>query len=295
VSSFTSKQLRVTLILENTNAHFPNTNSNTLVLTDLRMIAFIEGVARLATTAEIRLYGLLPADMNALTVVFFNPGGGVLNQIVIVEANDGTGWFQVFSGTMIEAQPDYRGAPDVFFHIQARIGYFAQINPVPPASYTGATDVAGICASLAKQMGFAFENNGVKVKVSNPYLSGTAFDQLTTICAAANVDFYFIPNATPGAPGTLAITPGGGVRPNVPVVVLQQGSGLVGYPVLERFGLTVECLWNSGITGGGPVKVESDLPPANGLWSPFMLRHALSCNLPDGPWFSQLSCYPVPP
>ena len=296
-ASFTQKQLRVTLILENTNAHFPNTNSNTLVLTGLRMMAFVEASASSAPTAELRIYGMLPADMNALTVLFFSAGadGPIFNQIVIVEANDGSGWVQVFSGTMIEAQANYASAPDVYFHMQARISYYAQINPVPPASFPANVAVATVVKNLAAQMGFAFENNGVSTMLSTPYFPGTLFDQLTSVCQAAKVDFYFLSNGAPGQPGTLVICPQGQGRKNAPMVILNATSGLVGYPMIERFGLTVECLWNSAISGGSQIKVESDLPPANGMWSPFFLRHALSCNFPDGPWFSQLSCYPVPP
>src|SRR5262245_27014284 len=54
-ASFTVKQLRVTLILTGSNAVFPGTNSNTLVLEGLRMSAQVQSVARLATQCDIRI------------------------------------------------------------------------------------------------------------------------------------------------------------------------------------------------------------------------------------------------
>lgn len=282
MSSFTDKQLRVTLILA---GNFPGTDSNTLVLTGLRTIAVIQEVAGLATNADVRIFGMLPDDMNALTIAFFNPGGGVLNQVLIVEANDGDGWVQVFSGTMLEAQPDYRAAPYAFFRMQAAVGYFAQISPVPPLSYPAAVSVAAVVEKLAGQMGFAFENNGVTTQLAaGAYFPGTAFDQLRSVCQAANVDFYFVGKV-------LAICPASIARKNVPTVILNPGSGLIGYPVIERNGITVECVYNPGIVGGGQVQVEgSDIPAANGTWMPYALTHTLESMSPGGAWLSSLQC-----
>jgi len=283
--SFTAKLLRVTLIT-GSNQTFQNTGDNTLALTGLRMRAVITAVARLATTLDLSIYGMLPADMNALTILFFKTA--VLDQSVIVEANDGSGWHQVFSGTMIEAQPDYRGMPDVFFHIQARVGYYAQINPVPPSSYQGATDVATIIQTLASNMGFNFENNGVTAQLHNPYLAGTYFDQLQSVCQAANVDYYFVQASGPQY--TLAITPANQPRQNTPMVVIGPQSGLIGYPVFQRFGIQVNCLFNFAITSGAPITVQSALPGANGQWNPYAMTHTLESLVQGGQWMSSLQC-----
>jgi hypothetical protein len=289
-SSFTSKQLRVTISLAQPNAVFPGTTGNTLILgpdssgNQLRVIANVQAVARLSVMAEIKIFGVLPADMNALTVAWFN-SPVVQNNIVILEANNGNGWTQVFSGTIIEAQPDYRGQPAAFFRIQANVSYAAQLAPVPPLSYPHGASVATIVQALATQMGFTFENNGVTATVPpGSYYPGTAYDQLQTVCQATDTDFYF-------SGKTLAIVPSGLGRPNVPAVLLTQQSGLQGYPVIERFGITIYALFDPNFAGGGQVQISgSDIPAANGTWTPFSLTHQLESQNPNGAWLTTLSC-----
>lgn len=283
VKSFTAKQLRFTLILASPNTTFPGTNSNTLQLTGVRSVCRIESTARQAWMADIKIYGMSQATMNALTVVWFKPPA-VKNNQIIVEANNGDGWTQVFSGTMIEAQPDYRGAPDVFFHIQGYAGYLSQISAAPPSSYTGDTSVATIVQSLAGAMGFAFENNGVTTTLSSPYLAGTYFDQLISVCKAANVDFYF-------QGSTLAICPAGGNRSKIPAVILGPDSGLIGYPVIERSGIALQALFNPAFANGGQIQVQSDIPAAVGTWTVYRMIHYLDSLKPDGQWFTELHCW----
>jgi hypothetical protein len=269
---------------------FPGTSSNTLILgpdssgTQLRVIANVSAVARLSTTAEIKIFGMLPADMNALTVAWFN-SPVVQNNLVILEANNGNGWAQVFSGTIIEAQPDYRGMPAAFFRIQANVSYAAQLAPVPPLSYPQGASVASIVQTLAAQMGYSFENNGVTATVPpGSYYPGTGFDQLQTVCQATDTDFYF-------SGSTLAIVPSGLGRINVPAVLLTPTSGLEGYPVIERFGITIYALFDPNFLGGGQVQLSgSDIPAANGVWTPFSLTHQLESMNPNGAWLSTLHC-----
>lgn len=287
MSSFTQKELRVTVMLSpSTGATFAD-GSNTIVITERRMIANVQAAANGPFIADVRVFGLSASDMNAMTLLWFKPPA-ITDQSVIVEANDGTGWVTVFQGNMIEAQPDYRAAPDVFFRMLANAAYFDQIAAVPPLSYAADTDVATIVEAIAGTMGFKFENNGVSAKLkAGAYFAGTSYDQLRKVCHAADADFYFQGNI-------LAITPARADRTDIPLVVLNRDSGLAGYPVIEHFGITVDCLFNPAITAGGRIKVESEIPSANGTWIPYALIHELESRVPGGQWMSQLSCQPVP-
>jgi len=283
-ASFTAKQLRATITLASTGATFPGTNSNVLTLAwPLRMISMTTGVARSTVNLDLKIFGMSQPDMNALSVIWFNQPTIQINTVVL-EANSGNGWTQVFSGTIYDASPDYTAQPNVFFRILANQSYAAQITPVAPSSYTGAASVAAIVANLAKQMGFAFENNGVTATLHNPYLPGTAYDQLQRVCEASDTDFYF-------AGKTLAITPSGMGRTNPPTTILNAQSGLVSYPVIEQFGLTVQAFFNPSIQGGGQIQITgSEVPAANGPWNPFHFVHALDSNNPNGPWMTTMKC-----
>lgn len=296
-AQLTQKALRVTLILspQNSNGVFPGTNSNTLVLSGLRMMANVQTVpGSVSTHLDLKIFGMKQKDMNALTTIFFNVGQGaiVFNQLIVEQNSSGdprTGWTQIFSGMILEAQPEYRGAPAVYMNFQAIVGYQHKITPVPPTSYKGTTAVADIVSKLAGQMGYAFENDGVTATLTNPYFSGTYWDQLNAACTHSGTSYVV-------AGDTLAIYPAANARTIPPVLSVAPNAGLIGYPTLEKFGIILTTYFNPALVAGGKVKVsKSDIPNANGLWSPFMVDHQLEGNTPSGLWQSVSQCIPVPP
>lgn len=291
-NSFTQKRLRVTLILsgQNSNGVFPGTNSNTLIIDGLRTIANIQTVpGSVSTHADVKIYGMAQADMNALTTIFFNRFNTVVFNNMIVEQNSGDGWTQVFSGMITEAQPEYRGAPAAYFNITGVVGYQHKIFPVPAASYQGSVPTASILADLASKMGYAFENDGVTGNLSNQYLWGTYWDQLNRVCVASGTNYVVEGD-------TLAVYPYAKPRTNPPVLTLGPKSGLVGYPVLQQWGITITSLFNPGLVGGGRVKVVgSEVPGANGLWYTTQVNHQLEAFAPGGGWFTTSHCMQAPP
>lgn len=293
MNSFTAKQLRVTLILAGQGGGatvFPGTNSNTLILEGARITARVQAVARLATQADIRIYGMLRASMDALTVAWANPPI-VLDHLVILEANNtgrADGWVQIFKGTIIEAQPDYRGAPDVSFNLLAVTGYFVKINPVAPTSYPHQVDIGVAAADIIERMGapWVYVDGGATGVLSNPYFSGTLWDQLAQACQAAKADFYVQGDE-------ILVTPANQPRNNTPSIVLSPSSGLVGYPMFERSGLNVTAVFDPAFTCGAALEIQSSVPNASGLWFPYSLNHLLEARMPGGAWLTQLQCLRV--
>lgn len=292
VNSFTEKQLRVTVILSGTNQVFPGTNSNTLVLNNLRVSARVKTVARLATQANIRIWGMLPADMNALTVAWANPPV-VLDHLVILESKDNgdpnpdRGWTQVFKGTIIEGQPEYRAAPDVYFQLLAVVGYFKRIEAAAPTSYPGSVGADFAAADIIGRMGFeAVIAGNVNAVLTNPYFNGSLWDQLKQVCKAAGADFYTLGD-------TILVTASGQPRQDQPAVVLNPQSGLIGYPVYERAGLNVDALYTPAFLCGTPIELTSSVPSATGRWYPICTEHTLESRMPKGKWLSQLQCLRV--
>ena len=280
-----TKQLRATLILAKQGNQFA-TGGNTLILTGLRMAATVQGVVRFANQLELNIYGMQQADMNALTVIRWGAANnGWDNNIVTLEANAGNGWQQVFSGNIMEASPQYHEAPDVSFKIQARFGYYAGITPGTPLSYPNGVNVASAAATIAQAMGFQLENNGVTATLpAGSYFPGSQWDQFTALMAASDTDFYTLGNA-------IAICPKNTPRQNQPAVVLTPQTGLVGYPRIEVAGIAFECLFDPAVQQGASIQISgSDVPAANGTWTPYTLMHDLSTVKPGGPWFSSVHC-----
>lgn len=299
-TSFTDKQLRFTLILnpDNTNTLFPMTNSNTLVISNCRASCQIQTVPLVPTRAAVKIYGMSQKDMNVLSVIFFNVPAGkpIKNNSLIVEQNSGQGWTQVFSGMITDAQPRYGGMPNVFFDIQALTGYQHQIAPVPPISFKGTVPVDTIAKQLAGAMNYSYVNAGVTANVTNGYLPGTNMDQLNRLCQMSRTQYIIVENNNSGGQqtGTLYIYPNGQYIPSIPMLQLSPQSGLEGYPELEKYGIIITSLFNPSLAAGGRVQVTgSDVPNANGIWSPFIVDHALEANLPGGRWHSTSQCQPV--
>jgi hypothetical protein len=285
LNSFTDKQLRVTFIMAGTNQVFPGTNTNTLTLTGLRVSAKVEAVARLATQAEIRVYGMASRDMNAMTVAWANPPV-VLDHMVILEANDGNGWVQVFSGTIKEAQPEYRAQPDVYFCVVGVTGYYQRIQPVAPTSYQETVDIGVAASDIIDRMGFTYVDGGADGVLTSPYWDGTLWDQLTDACKDAKADFYIQGK-------NIVVTPRGKPRTGEPAVILNKDSGLVGYPVYSGAGLEVQAIFNPAFACGAPIQLETTVPSATGQWFPIKMRHTLEANFPKGQWLSELQCLRV--
>lgn len=302
-NSYTRKRLRARFVLDAPGAVFPGTNSNTLIVTDLRMSAQVQASAMQQSQMSLRVWGMKRQDMDAITVAWANPPV-VLNHRVILEANNGDGWSKVFGGTIIEAQPEYRAQPDVYLSVLASVGYFQKINAAAPAPYTETVDIGFVAGDIADKMGFTFVNGGADAVLAGPvYLYGTLLDQLDQACRMAGCDYYLTGSdsaptgeARPNGPGsdpqgTVTITPRGRPIEGAQVAaLLSPATGLIGYPVYDRAGLNVQALWQPAFGCGVPIQIESIVPSASGLWYPYVMTHQLDANLPNGKWQTNMTC-----
>lgn len=164
-------------------------------------------------TMHARIYGLSQGDMNKLTVLQYQAdqlaiasagSGSTLNRDnVTVWAIDGDQETQIFMGTVSTAWGNYQNQPDVFLELQAISGLANQLIPVPPSSFQGATDTANVMSTLASLMGYSFENNGVQVTLSNPYLHNTALEQAKQLAHESGCWMYLDPPKLAICPHTL--------------------------------------------------------------------------------------------
>lgn len=289
MSSYSQKLLRATLILP--TANFPGTSSNTLTLVGYRMSATIQGAAGWPNSLDLSIFGMRQADMNAVTILWSaaTPQQVSTRALVQLEASsDGIAWTQVFSGTFIQAQPDYQSVPYANLRAQAITGNGMQLAIAPATTYPGSTSIATIAQYLAGQMGFAFENNGVTGNLASPYYPGTFMDQFRQLAQHANFDFYFDGNAT------LAICPKNTPRQGKTVPVFTPSSGLIGFPTIQQYGIHCQTLFTPALTLGGEIQIAGSIvPSANGTWSPYNATHELESLMPGGAWFTSMDCRPA--
>jgi hypothetical protein len=131
---------------------------------------------------------------------------------------------------------------------------------------------------LAQQMGLTLENNGVSVKLQNPYYGGSPWTQAVQIARHANIDMYV-------DRGTLAITPAGQPRQSGGTPLIAASTGMIGYPAFRDAAIIITSLFNPAVQVGGQIQVQSDLTPACGTWYVTHLMYNLEAAMPHGHWF----------
>ncbi len=282
---FTRKALRLTVQLG--EGTFGDSLADTVVIEDTRMLADMSmpGGESMGS-CNIKVWGMSPELMNQLTSIGTINKAVRLKNSIFLDADDGTDGFQnVFQGTIFDAWGDYNAAPEVAFNVVAWSGLAASLKPVQPTSYQGATAVSTIMQDLATEAGLDFEDFGVDVQLSNPYLQGTALAKIRAVARAANI-FHAIDR------GALVISPLDKARATEDVVISPE-TGMVGYPTLSSKGMVVASRFNPRVILGGDITVSSAIPMACGQWRVFNLSHSLSSEMPDGPWFTNVECYSV--
>ncbi len=240
--------------------------------------------------ADISIAGLKLELMNQLSRVGLQPAA-VRNNIITVSASDGSFGQKttVFAGVIKEAWPDFSQPAEPVFRINANTGLYNALRTEKPASYTQETDVVQIMTTLANQMGYTLENNGVTGKLSNPYLPGSPRSQALSVADAAGIYVFFEDDN-----GIMVICPKDGAR-NTQAPTISPTTGMVGYPEYVGPGLIqVVTLFNPLLRFLGRVQVQNSvIEGANGSWRVISLLHDLSTR-PDGPWFSYVRANNLP-
>lgn len=236
-------------------------------------------------SATIRIYGMTLSMMNQLSRIGTVPTAIRDNIVTIKAGSGGQDMALAFAGGIKEAWTDFVGAPDVAFNITAFTGLLGQMKKSLPSSYTGSTDVATIMGDLAKKMGYTLENNNVQVKLSNPYLPGTARMQAIATADAADIYVVFDDDKH-----IMAILPKTGSRQGTaPLIAPPPAGGMIGYPSYVGPGqIGLRTVYNPSIRFMGNVQVQSSVTPANGQWRVTSLVHNLESEVPNGSWYSDI-------
>jgi hypothetical protein len=239
--------------------------------------------------ADIEIAGLPLSMMNKLSRVGLQPAAFRNNTITVLANDQGSTPSIAFAGGIREAWTDFGDPSEPVFKINANTGLLAAMKSTKPSSYTGSTDVAVIMKTLADQMGYTLENNGVSGQISNPYLAGSARDQAIAAAEAADIFVYFEDDN-----GAMVICPKSGSR-STKAPTISPETGMSGYPAYVGPGLiALKTEYNPGLRFLGNVVVENSIVTgANGTWRVIDLRHSLS-TFPNGPWFSNVRANNIP-
>lgn len=272
--SFTRKRIDVSFSMG--SGHFGG-GSNSATITGHRVTAAISAAGgQSLTTLECAIYGLPLSQMNQLTTMGTQYTQVGSNSITLAAYEEGNQPATVFKGTIQAAFADMRAMPEACLRVFAASGLIERVMTGKPTSIKGSADVARAMGQIAKQAGLQFENNGVNVKVNNPYLWGSPGLQARHLAEMAGVEHII-------EKGTLAIWPAGKPRQGGNATISPQ-TGMIGYPAYNNAGLEVHTLFDPSIQYGTQVTVQSDLTPACGTWFITNLDYILETEVPRGRW-----------
>ncbi|MCJ2068151.1 hypothetical protein MKK75_04885 [Methylobacterium sp. J-030] len=255
---------------------------NTAYLTGHRVSVAIEqpGSPDMAR-AGIGIFGLSLSTMNQLTTLPSDLTTVGKNNVSVFAHEEGLAPSLVFQGTIMSAYVDARAQPEVGFRVEALAGLLAAVKPAMPTSVRGSADVAQTFEQIVKQSGFRFENSGVNCRVQNPYLWGSARQQMHRLAKAAGIQWVIDRDV-------VAIWPKGKARQD-DAIKISTATGMRGYPAFNSGGVEVTVLFNPSLQYGGTIEIESELKPACGKWIIYNIAHELECESPAGKWFTTIS------
>ena len=230
--------------------------------------------------AQIAIYGLPLSVMNQLSTYGMTLTLTGRNSVTIRAGEDLSSLTTVFTGTISSASMDGQGQPNVAFQVDAFVGAYENSKPVEPTSMPGSQDVGTLMGKIAQKAGLQFENNGIDAKVMNPYLPGTAIQQMHALAEMARIERVV-------DCGTLAIWKPGGSRQGGSTLISPQ-TGLVSYPIFDSQGVIIRTLFQPSLTFGSKIEIQSEMTPACGTWIVHKLSYNLSCMTPKGPWFQDV-------
>lgn len=228
---------------------------------------------------RLHVYGLAQDVMDRLSILQ-NGLFDIQRNTVLIEAGDQDGNLTaIFLGAMITAAPEYNGAPDVPFIIEAMSGVIGTLQTSQPRSWRGAVPVATIMQTLAEELGAALENNGVTATVTDMSLGGTTLEKVQNLAFSSGTQFWYLPEIN-----TLAIAPRGGGR-NADPVRIAPDSGLVGWPTrIQTGGVSFTMLFNPYVQHGAPVTLDTSVASCRGTWYISSMTHRLDSETPGGAW-----------
>ncbi|CAI3933316.1 baseplate hub protein [Commensalibacter communis] len=290
---------------------------NARVIAGLRSeVTITKSGARSMDQAVITIYNL-PLDLakTISTVGFY--GREALSWAVQVEiyasldnsTEEKPVFAKIFSGGIMVCYADFNQQPTPSVRIEAQTLGGSNLLPAESISFKGqipAIDIVNTMVSNfqnkngfvvtgdgtdASKFGFITKviNENVTATITNPNYHGDFWTQLQTLAKDADFEFiisndilYIFPTDADLSFSPMRFTP---------------ASGMIGYPTYSSRGIIIRSLFKPSIKYGQsidvyvtPTKDTKEIAEIfNGKWNYMVsLSHDLSCNMPNGPWFTTI-------
>lgn len=216
-----------------------------------------------ANVCQIRLYNLAEETRN---LIHFNSSNVLLFNSIALNAGYGTNLASVFSGNVSRAWSVREGS-NFITQIECYDGGFAYVNGVVDVTFPAGTPIKAVILALMNQLpnvqlGAIGEFDGILMR-SNTY-SGNPAQILYEITGGA----FYIDNGKSYALRNNEFNAG------VPVIIVDDSTGLLGTPVLEQTLARFEMIFEPSLNVGSLIALNtSTFPELNGAYSVTAIKH----------------------
>jgi len=236
-------------------------------------------------SASIIIYGMTKERMVQLTTTGFVRQENKLHKIQIDAGIKGEALSTIFTG-LIDTAFCRIPMPLSEFVINSFSVLDLQLTPVDGTSYKGSTQVSSIMSDLAKAGNLKLIDKGVSRVLDNPVFSGDTLNKIRKCAKAADIAYNIDID-------TLTIWEKGTEKQGQVKVSAESGNTpqMIGVPVFSGSGLDVETKFFNGFTYSEVFEVDcKSYESVSGLWQPISITHDLECMIPNGLWFTRVSC-----
>lgn len=236
----------------------------------------------------------------------------------------------VFNGNISEAYADYSAAPEVTFRVKANDFNILSHDAGEPLNYRTPVHPVTILSDICAHNGITLYDHGgwgPKAEVMFNYLSGTPLSQIQQVVdsvhAQSQLDLNGSINAEKRFTATLPILHVWGqyarrgedvAQESIPIISAE--NGMIGYPRYSPVGCRILSIFRPELTYYSLVNLKSRYLPAawqdtdeqgynqfnqlihpdasktpwDGYWLINSVNHDLSCEVPGGPWLTEVEC-----
>lgn len=275
--SFTSKFIEVHITLA--RGEFSN-KTTTKIIKGLPTIVDI-GRAGLPArdVAKVSIFGIKQEDLEALTFLNFRQLQVERNVLQIYAGDEKDGLSLVFIGEISNAYPQYNQGADVPLEIEALGGYYPAMIALPPYTFKGSIPAAEVVKELSRKMGYTFINEGETKSVLNPYLRGSALQQIVELARNLNLDLVI-------SNGVVKLRKTDTQRKIV--AVISKDTSLIGYPSFTPNGVRIKSEYLPALELGDWIEIKSLVPKASGIWQVVSIHIRLTSDVSEGSWFTEI-------
>lgn len=260
---------------------FSGAQSGNFTAAGLRAAVSIQSYPdRIGSTAQVKIWGLTLAQMNAYSSKISAGVGAEQFNLVIQAGNLGEPLTELLNGPIYRSRIVLSGAPDSLFEVTMIDTYMAS-TPIAAQSQPGSQNAEDLIANVCAAANLTLDNTaGAHAVLRNQSTYGSVIDQVSTIAKAAKFGWKIYGS-------TLFIWPKGQpIDDTIITVGADTDPPMVGYPAFWEAGLIVTSQYNQQVQVGRQMKVLSSIPKAQGIWEIVQVEHDLTTMLSKGPWFT---------